>query len=32
MDKGRIIASGGFEQLRESSKEFQEQVSYMNLE
>jgi ABC-type multidrug transport system fused ATPase/permease subunit len=32
MDKGRIIANGSFEQLRKSSKEFQEQVSYMNLE
>ena len=32
MDKGRIIAQGRFDQLRESSKEFQEQVSYMNLE
>ncbi|MFM8841085.1 MAG: ATP-binding cassette domain-containing protein [Actinomycetota bacterium] len=32
MDKGRIIAQGDFEELRKSSKEFQEQVSYMNLE
>ncbi|MGA1610026.1 MAG: ABC transporter ATP-binding protein [Candidatus Nanopelagicaceae bacterium] len=32
MDKGRILASGSFEELRSSSKEFQEQVSYMNLE
>jgi ABC-type multidrug transport system fused ATPase/permease subunit len=32
MDKGRIIAQGDFEELRKSSKEFQQQVSYMNLE
>lgn len=32
LDKGRLIASGDFKKLRESSKEFQEQVSYMNLE
>ena len=32
MDKGKIIAQGGFEELRSTSKEFQEQVSYMNLE
>ena len=32
MDKGRVIAQGSFAQLRSSSKEFQEQISYMNLE
>ncbi len=32
LDKGRLIASGDFKTLRENSKEFQEQVSYMNLD
>jgi len=32
LDKGRLIATGDFKTLRESSKEFQEQVSYMNLD
>jgi ABC-type multidrug transport system fused ATPase/permease subunit len=32
LDKGHLIASGDFKTLRESSKEFQEQVSYMNLD
>lgn len=32
MDKGRVIAQGSFVELRKTSKEFQEQVSYMNLE
>lgn len=32
MDKGRVIAQGSFAELRSTSKEFQEQVSYMNLE
>jgi len=32
LDKGHLIASGDFKTLRENSKEFQEQVSYMNLD
>ena len=32
LDKGHLIASGDFKTLRESSKEFKEQVSYMNLD
>jgi ABC-type multidrug transport system fused ATPase/permease subunit len=32
LDHGKLIASGDFKTLRESSKEFQEQVSYMNLD
>ncbi len=32
MDKGRVVAQGSFAELRATSKEFQEQVSYMNLE
>jgi ABC-type multidrug transport system fused ATPase/permease subunit len=32
LDKGNLIAQGDFRTLRETSHEFQEQVSYMNLE
>ena len=32
LDKGHLIASGDFKTLRDNSKEFQEQVSYMNLD
>ncbi|MFM7463615.1 MAG: ATP-binding cassette domain-containing protein, partial [Actinomycetota bacterium] len=32
LDKGCLIATGDFKTLRESSKEFQEQVSYMSLD